>query len=65
MSHPSNDFTWRLGPRAASEKPRYIIIGFQTNRSKNNNNPAIFDNCNVRTIYVELNADQISKYRYN
>ena len=52
----SNDFTWRLGPRAASEKPRYIIIGFQTNRSKNNNNPAIFDNCNVRTIYVELNA---------
>ena len=52
----SNEFTWRLGPRSASEKPRYIIIGFQTNRSKNNNNPARFDNCNVRTIYVELNA---------
>jgi hypothetical protein len=51
----SNDFTWRVGTRAASEKPRYIIIGFQTNRSKNNNNPARFDNCNVRTIYVELN----------
>jgi hypothetical protein len=52
----SNEFTWRVGSRQASEKPRYIIIGFQTNRSKNNNNPARFDNCNVRTIYVELNA---------
>ncbi len=29
----SNDFTWRLGPKAASEKPRYIIIGFQTNKN--------------------------------
>jgi len=52
----SNEFTWRLGPRTASERPRYLIIGFQTNRSKNNNNPAIFDHCNLRTMYVELNA---------
>ncbi len=52
----SNDIAYRLGPRANSEKPRYIIIGFQTGRSKNYNNPARFDNCNVRTIYVELNA---------
>jgi hypothetical protein len=32
------------------------MIGFQTNRSKNDNNPARFDNCDVRNIYVELNA---------
>ena len=52
----TKEFTWRLGPRSASEKPRYIIIGFQTNRNKNYKNPAVFDHCNVRNIYVELNA---------
>ena len=52
----SNEFTWRLGPRTASEKPRWIIICFQTNKSKNNSNSAIFDHCDVRSIHVELNA---------
>jgi hypothetical protein len=54
----SNEFTWQLGPRSASEKPRYIIIGFQINRDKNYKNPAVFDHCDVRSIYVELNSDR-------
>jgi len=53
----SNEFNWRLGPRTASEKPRYIIIGFQTDKNKNiDKYPAVFDHCDVRNIYVELNA---------
>ena len=49
-------FTWRLGVRAAPEKPRYIVIGFQTDRNNNQiKNPALFDHCNVNNMYVLLN----------
>jgi len=55
----SNEFTWRLGPRSAAEKPRYTIIAFQTDRYKNvDRNPAVFDHCDVRDIHVNLNADR-------
>ena len=49
-------FTWRLGVRAAPEKPRYIVIGFQT--AKHNDqakNAALFDHCNVNNMYILLN----------
>ena len=49
-------FTWRLGVRSAPEKPRYIIIGFQTNRHNDQGkNPALFDHCKVKNMYVLLN----------
>ena len=50
-------FTWRLGVKSSPDIPRFIIVGFQT--EKNNyqtKNPAIFDHCGVRNIYVTLNA---------
>ena len=49
-------FTWRLGVRAAPEKPRYIAIAFQT--EKNNDqakNPAMFDHCGVKNMFILLN----------
>ena len=50
-------FTWRLGVKSSPDIPRFIIIGFQTNKNNDQTtNPAIFDNCNVRNIYVTLNA---------
>ena len=50
-------FTWRLGVKSSPDIPRFIIVGFQTNKNNTQTtNPAIFDNCNVRNIYVTLNA---------
>ena len=50
-------FTWRLGVKSSPDIPRFIIVGFQTNKSNSQTtNPATFDNCGVRNIYVTLNA---------
>ena len=50
-------FTWRLGVKSSPDIPRFIIVGFQTEKNNDQTkNPAIFDHCNVRNIYVTLNA---------
>ena len=50
-------FTWRLGVKSSPDIPRFIIVGFQTNKNNDQTtNPAIFDHCRVRNIYVTLNA---------
>ena len=50
-------FTWRLGVKSSPDIPRFIIVGFQTEKHNNQErNPAIFDHCEVRNIYVTLNA---------
>ena len=50
-------FTWRLGVKSSPDIPRFIIVGFQTNKNNTQlTNPAIFDHCQVRNIYVTLNA---------
>ena len=62
----STNFTWRLGVKSSPDIPRFIIVGFQTN--KNNSqafNPAIFDNLNVRNIYVTLNAKRYPDTDYD
>ena len=51
------NFTWRLGVKSSPDIPRFIIVGFQTDKSNNQTtNPAIFNDCEVRNIYVTLNA---------
>ena len=41
----SISFSWRLSVKSSSEVPRFIIVGFQTNKSGNiEQNPSIFDN---------------------
>ena len=62
----STNFTWRLGVKSSPDIPRFIIVGFQTN--KNNSqafNPAIFDPLNVRNIYVTLNAKRYPDTDYD
>src|SRR6218665_247509 len=47
----STMFSWRLSVKTSPEKPRYIIVGFQTNRDGNQEaNPSIFDHCNLKNI---------------
>ncbi len=53
---PQNtSFSWRLS--STPEKPRWIILGFQTDENGNQEqNPAIFDHCNLTNAYVMLNS---------
>ena len=50
-------FTWRLAVKSSPEVPRFIIVGFQTNKLDNQRqNPATFNNVGVKNIYVMLNS---------
>ena len=59
-------FSWRLSVKSSPEVPRFIIVGFQTDKSgSQEQNPSIFDNVNVRNIYVMLNSMRYPTADYN
>ena len=58
-------FTWRLGVKSSPDIPRFIIGGFQTGKNNDQTtNPALFDHCEVRNIYVTLNAKRYPDIDY-
>ena len=60
------DFSWRLAVKSSPEVPRFIIVGFQTNKIGNQKqNPSIFDNLDVNNIYVMLNSTRYPTADYN
>ena len=62
----ANSFSWRLSVKSSPEVPRFIIVGFQTNKSGNQKTiPFIFDNVNVSNIYVMLNSIRYPTTDYN
>ena len=62
----STSFTWRLIVKTASEKPRFIIVGFQTAKDDNQpKNPSTFDHVNLKNASVTLNSDQYPAVDYN
>ena len=62
----STSFTWRLSVKSSPEKPRYVIVGFQTDKDGDQeHNPSIFDNVNVRNMYVMLNSTRYPAVDYN
>ena len=62
----ATSFSWRLSVKSSPEVPRFIIVGFQTNKSGNQEvNPSIFDNVNVSNIYVMLNCIRYPTADYN
>lgn len=49
--------TWTVKTSSQSEKPRYVIVGFQTDRKNNiHSNPSHFDNVTLRNIKLYLNS---------
>jgi len=53
----TRNFTWRLSVKSGSEKPRWIIVAFQTDKSGDQqHNPSIFDHCNLTNMFVMLNT---------
>ena len=62
----STSFRWRLSVKSSPEIPRFIIIGFQTNKNNNQKtNPSIFDSLAVNNIYVMLNSMRYPTTDYN
>ena len=62
----STSFTWRLSVKTAPEKPRFIIVGFQTAKDGDETkNPSTFDHVNLRNAYVMLNSDRYPAVDYN
>ena len=61
----SSSFTWRLSVKSSPEKPRYVIVGFQTDKDGDQEqNPSLFDNVNVRNMYVMLNSTRYPAVDY-
>ena len=66
VSATSTEFTWRLGVKSSPDIPRFIIVGFQSDKNNNQEtNPAIFDHLNLRNIYVTLNAKRYPDIDYS
>ena len=66
MVPQSTSFSWRLSVKSSPEVPRFIIVGFQTDKIGNQlTNPSIFDNVDVSNIYVMLNSTRYPTVDYN
>ena len=62
----AKNFSWRLSVKSSPEVPRFIIIGFQTNKINNQEqNPSIFDNVDINNIYAMLNSTRYPTVDYN
>ena len=62
----ATSFSWRLSVKSSPEVPRFIIVGFQTDKSGDQLiNPSIFNNVNFRNIYVMLNSTRYPTTDYN
>ncbi|XP_065642828.1 uncharacterized protein LOC136074440 [Hydra vulgaris] len=55
----ATSFSWPLSVKSSPENPRYIIVGFQTNKRLDQNaNPSIFDHCDLKNMYILLNNQE-------
>lgn len=62
----STTFNWRLGVKTSPEKPRYILVAFQTNRDGDQErNSSIFDHCDLKNMYIMMNQERYPAVDYN
>ena len=55
----TRNFTWRMSVTGGVEKPRWIVVAFQTDRSETQEqNPAVFDNLQLTNAYITLNSER-------
>ena len=50
----TSSYTWNLGVK--TERPRFVVVGFQTARTGQTHNNALFDHCNVTNMKVRINS---------
>ena len=59
-------FSWPLNTSTSNERPRYVIVGFQTNKQNSQvTNPSVFDHCDLQTMYVMLNNVKYPEVEYD
>ena len=57
----STRHVWTVKTSTQLEKPRFVIVGFQTNRKNQNSaNASLFDHCNLRDVKLFLNSQYYS-----
>ena len=62
----ATSMSWRLGVKTAPEKPRYIIVGIQTDKVGNQErNAALFNHSNVTDMSVVLNNEKYPNLNAN
>ncbi|XP_065654563.1 uncharacterized protein LOC136081193 [Hydra vulgaris] len=62
----STTFSWRLSVKTSPEKPRYIIVAFQTSKDGDQNaNASIFDHCDLKNMHIMLNQERYPVVDYN
>ena len=62
----TREFSWRLSVKSSPEVPRFIIIGFQSNKiGDQKQNPSIFNDLSVTNIYIMLNSMRYPTVDYN
>ena len=62
----STTFSWRLSVRTSPECPRWVVVGFQTDKAgSQEKNPAIFDNCKAKNVWIELNGNAYPSLSHN
>ena len=62
----TNEFRWRIGIRQAPEKPRYIVVGFQTDKEGAlKKNIGLFDHCQVKNTFALLNNQRYPAVDYH
>ena len=62
----STTFEWKLSVKTSPESPRWVILGFQTNRVGNQiKNPAAFDHCNAKDLQVVINGHPYPSLEHN
>ena len=62
----STQFDWRLSVKSSPEKPRWIIIAFQTNKNSDQEKDCgLFDHLDLRNIHVNLNSRRYPEIDYN
>ena len=62
----TTNFTWILTVKSSPEKPRYIIVAFQTDKDGDQEkNTSAFDHVSVQNMYVTLNSTRYPVVDYN
>lgn len=55
----TNRHSWTVKTTTQITKPRYVVVGFQTNRNfVADRSPALFDHCNISDVKLYLNNDR-------
>lgn len=59
-------YTWSVKTTSKVNKPRFVIVGLQTNRvNVNTKNPTLFDHCNITNMKLTLNNERFPYDDYN